>query len=143
LVLYVILALRQQIENKFDLMTSKCVFIAFKIGTKGYVLLNIQSREIFVSRDVVFYEHIFSYQKVEDISNKTYNLSIFFYQNPFTKDQPILNQPSQATFVPIAPCDNVENNSNNDYESDIEISEEICSHRDQNLNEAHDTIQSI
>ena len=46
----------------------------------------------------------------------------FLYQNPFTEDQPILNQPSQATFVPIAPSDNVENNSNNDHESDIEVS---------------------
>jgi len=27
-------------------MASKCVFIGFKRGTKGYVLLNIQSREI-------------------------------------------------------------------------------------------------
>jgi len=54
-----------------------------------------------------------------------------------------LNQPSQATFVPITPCDNVENNSNNDHESNIEISKEICSHKDQNLNEAHETIHSI
>ena len=54
-----------------------------------------------------------------------------------------MNQPSQATFVPIVPCDIVENNSNNDHESNIEISEEICSHRDQNLNEAHETIHSI
>jgi len=46
----------------------------------------------------------------------------FLYQNPFTEDQPILNQPSQATFVPIAPSDNVENNSNNNHESDIEVS---------------------
>ena len=54
-----------------------------------------------------------------------------------------MNQPSQVTFVPIAPCDNVKNNSNNDHESDTEVSEEIFSHRDQNLNEAHETIQSI
>jgi len=101
-------------------------------------LLNIQSREIFVYWDVVFYEHIFPYQNVEVTSNKTDSPSIF-YQNPFMEEQPVLNQPSQATFVPIAPCDNVENNSNNDHELDIEVSEEICSHRDQNLNEAHET----
>ena len=50
-------------RRKFDLRTSKCVFISFKRGTKGYFLLNIQSREIFVSRDVVFYEHVFSISK--------------------------------------------------------------------------------
>jgi len=57
--------------SKFDLRASKCVFIDFKRGKKGYILLNIQSREIFVSRDVIFYEHVFSYQRVEDTSNET------------------------------------------------------------------------
>jgi len=51
--------------------TSKCVFIGFKNGTKGCVLLNIQSREIFVSRGVFFYENVFPYQRVQDTSNET------------------------------------------------------------------------
>jgi len=57
-------------RKNFYPKASKYVFIGFKTWTKGYVLLNIQFREIFVSRDVVFYEHIFPYQKVEDTSNK-------------------------------------------------------------------------
>ena len=51
-----------------------------------------------------------------------------------------MNQPSQVIFTP---CDNIENNVNNDHESDIQIPEEVCSHRDQNLNENHETPQSI
>jgi len=31
-------------RRKFDLRTSKCVFIGFKRGAKGYILLNIQLR---------------------------------------------------------------------------------------------------
>ena len=62
----------------------------------------------------------------------------------FAEDQQVLRRPSQAILEPCdnAPCDNthcdnVENNSDNNCESHIEVSEEICSHIDQNLNEDH------
>jgi len=57
-------------RSTFDLRASKCVFIDFKKETKGYILLNIQSREIFVSRDVVFYELVFSYQRLMILAMK-------------------------------------------------------------------------
>jgi len=107
--------------------------LVLKRGQKDIFFLNIQSREIFVSRDVVFYEHVFLYQRVEDTSNETDRPNIHG-QNVFIKDQPILSEPSRVIF---APCDNIENNVNNDHESDIHIAEEVCSHRDQNLNENH------
>ena len=102
-------------------------------------MLNTQSREIFVFRNVVFYEHVFSYQRVEYTSNETDSPDIHD-QIFFIEDQPILNMPSQVIFTP---CDNIENNVNDDHESDIRIPEEVFSHRDQNLNENHETTQFI
>jgi len=94
---------------------------------------------MFVSKDVVFYEHVFVYQRVEDTSNEIDNPNIHD-QNVFTEDQPILSPPSRVIY---APCDNIEYNVNNDHETDIHIPEEVCSHRDQNLIENHETTQSI
>ena len=107
-------------------------------GDKRIYLLNIQSREIFVSRDVVFYEHVFPYQRVQDTSNET-NSPDINDQILFAENQSVLSQPSQ---VILAPCDNVENSSDNNCESQIEVLEEDCSHIDQNLNENHDIEQS-
>jgi len=50
---------------------------------------------------------------------------------------------SQALQFILAPCDNAENNSNNNCESNIEVPEEFCSHINQNLNEDHDTKQNF
>ena len=92
-----------------------------------------------MSRDVVFYEHVFPYQRVQDTSSETNSPNIYD-QISFTEDQPVLSQPSQ---IILAPCDNVENNSGNNCESHIEVSKEVCFHIDQNLNEDPKTKQIV
>jgi len=81
----------------------------------------------------------FPYQRVQDTNNETNNPNIYD-QVLFSKDQPVLSQPSQTI---LAPCDNAANNSDNNCESHIEVPEQVCSHIDHNLNEDHDIIRSI
>ena len=82
-------------------------------GGQNDVFCWIFNQEKFLCRDVVFHEHIFPYQRIEDTSNEIDSPSIHD-QSPFKEDQPITSQQSQVIF---AYCDNVENNSNNNYVS--------------------------
>ena len=48
---------------------SRCVFIGYLHGKKGWKLYDLNSQEYFVSRDVVFHEGVFPFaDKMENIS---------------------------------------------------------------------------
>jgi len=54
-------------RNKLDPRARKCVFIGFKNEIKGYILLDLKSREIFIiSRNALFYETIFPCSSTEN-----------------------------------------------------------------------------
>jgi hypothetical protein len=71
----------QHNRRKLDSRSRKCVYLGFRVGVKGHTLFDLQTREIFISRDVVFFEHIFPYHSqnanVSTSSAKSHDLSPF------------------------------------------------------------------
>jgi hypothetical protein len=49
-------------KTKLDPRARKSVFLGYKSGYKGFVLYDLNIKEIFISRHVTFHEHILSYQ---------------------------------------------------------------------------------
>lgn len=48
--------------SKFDARARKATFLGFKDGTNGYILYDLNSHNIFVSRHVIFYETNFPFK---------------------------------------------------------------------------------
>nr|KYP40999.1 Retrovirus-related Pol polyprotein from transposon TNT 1-94 [Cajanus cajan] len=48
-------------RTKFAPRAKRCLLLGHKDGVKGYLLMDLNTKEIFISRNVVFYETIFPY----------------------------------------------------------------------------------
>ncbi|XP_010278082.1 PREDICTED: uncharacterized protein LOC104612388 [Nelumbo nucifera] len=51
-------------KDKFGSRSQRCIFVGYPFGKKGWRLYDLDTNEFFVSRDVVFSEHIFPYKAV-------------------------------------------------------------------------------
>lgn len=54
-------AISKNKTTKLDTRSKKCLFLGHKTHTKGDILFDLTSKQIFVSRDTTFFEHIFPY----------------------------------------------------------------------------------
>lgn len=53
-------------KGKFEPRAQKCVFIGFSPRQKAYKLYSLDSKQVIISRDVIFYENIFPFQSIND-----------------------------------------------------------------------------
>jgi hypothetical protein len=77
-------------RKKLDSRSRKCLNLGFKNGVKGYVLFDLKNKEIFVSRDVVFFEHIFPYSHStsDGVKSHSSQSTSFVFDDPFIDDSP-------------------------------------------------------
>ncbi|CAH9131016.1 unnamed protein product [Cuscuta epithymum] len=62
--------------EKFVSRVRKCVFVGYVFGKKGWNVFDLETRELFVSRDVKFFEQIFPFASTSSFPNNTPNASL-------------------------------------------------------------------
>jgi hypothetical protein len=116
-------------RQKLDSRSRKCIHLGFKTGVKGHVLFDLHNKEVFLSRDVSFFENVFPYHEFSthhtphvshdsNLNSPTYNHTdlddLFLYSSP----APLPHLPS-STSTPHFNSPSISHNSplNTSYNS--------------------------
>jgi hypothetical protein len=86
-----------QNRSKFDPRASKCIFLGYPYGVKGYKVMDLMTYRVFISRDVVFHENIFPFQ---NLSSKTSQIDPFAtLVLPSSIHEPDIHQTPASTVI--------------------------------------------
>ena len=67
--------LRSYTTSKFDSRSERCIFLGYSTFHHGYRCLSLTSGKIYISRDVIFQEHIYPFKEQPVIINREINHS--------------------------------------------------------------------
>jgi len=85
-------------RTKLNSRARKCVFLGYKDGVKGFTLFDMNKKNIFVTRDVIFYENYFRFYKDTLIPIWTHDM--FKHLLPFISDNDIVMPTFVGDIVP-------------------------------------------
>jgi len=80
----------------------KCIFLGYKSGMKGVIVLDIHTKQLFVSRNVTHHECIFPYKQNNSTisweyhTNVTYTSKTEIYEPEYTSPTPEPESPSSV-----------------------------------------------
>jgi len=89
-------ATTKQGRDKFQSRATACTFVGYPHGKKGYKVMSLSDRRIYVSRDVVFHEHIFPFAQPQQSQSQPILPSSTF---------PICSDVSHTVDTNMAPAD--------------------------------------
>lgn len=84
-------------RSKFSSRAIKYVFIGYKEGTKGYLLYNLLTNQIFVSRNVVFFEKHFPFSSHSTSPTESLTPLPCYQNNHLTSDHTVINNHAPAS----------------------------------------------